>query len=423
MNSTVEGAETPSRSLSASLSQLSMIVGFGGVGLSAFVLLAAGPRILGPDGYSALALTWTIVTIVGIGIASPGEQTITRGLASGAGTGIVIAVGRRLLLVPLGCLIVLPIALNASGKPVEDKGLWVGTVCMAALSWVGLACVRGLLAGRHRFAAYAVTLATEAIVRIGTIGFAFFAGDGRLMLSLSVFLPLALSAAVGWALYQRRGEDFEAPITEDSRLEQVSITGVALMGQICLSTAPLWLSWQSPDAAIAGAFVSATSYMRVPLLLAGGLYGPILADAARQYAAGNRGAVASRTFAGLVAGAGGSSFAVVVLLLISGPALMILYDGDIGLSNAVLIWMGVTTIGSVASNILTQVMFACQRAPAAALAWVLPAAATTVLLATAAGDVLRMSRDMAIGQLLATAVLLALLPYALPARQPGGARS
>ena len=246
------------------------------------------------------------------------------------------------------------------------------------------------------------------------------APDGQVLLALSVFLPLALSAAVGWALSQRRGEEFVAPIPEDSRLEQIAITGVALMGQVCLSTAPLWLSLQSTDTAIAGAFVSGTSYMRVPLLLAGGLYGPTLAEAARQFANGNRRGVVNRTLAGLVAGVGGSSAAVLVLFLASGPVLFLLYNGSIGLSDAVLMWMGITTIGSVASNVLTQVLFACQRAPSTALAWVLPAVVTTVLLATAGGDVERMSRDTAIGQLLATAVLLALLPKALPAARPGG---
>jgi O-antigen/teichoic acid export membrane protein len=394
-----------------------MVGGFGSVGVSAFALLAAGPRVLGTDRYSSLALAWTVVTIIGIGIAAPGEQTITRGLAAGGGNGVARTVAWRLLLVPGLCLVVLPLGMRVTGGDVPDARLWVATATVSALGWALLATVRGLLAGRHRFVAYSSTLFAEAGTRVVLVLCALlWPGQGALLLAAAVVMPLLASAALGWFMVQRYPEPRQAHLGAESRLEQGSITTVALLGQVCLSTAPLWLHWQSADAALAGAFVSATSYMRIPLLLAGGLYGPILAEAARQYARRSRAGVVDRTAVGFVVGVGGAGAAVLGLLLISGPALLLLYGGETGLSTVTLLWMGVTTMGSVASNILTQVLYGCERAPSTAVAWVPPAIVTTLLFAVAAGSAERMAQASAVGQLLATAALLALLPRSLPER-------
>lgn len=397
--------------------QLAMIVGYGLVGVSAFALLAAGPRLLGPEGHTSLALAWTLVTIVGLGIAAPGEQTITRGIAAGAGTGIVLAVGRRMALLPVLCAIGLPLVLNAGPLEIADGALWATAFTAAAAAWVALACIRGVLAGRHRFAAYAMVLLVEAVGRVGLVGLAFWwRPQAPLLLGGAIVLPLIAAAVLGWWFLRRRHEVLDRAIAEDSTLEHGSITAVAVLIQVCLSTAPLWLSGQSTDAALAGAFVSATSYMRIPLLLAGGLYGPILAEAARRFAARDRVGVRNRTLVGLAAGVGGTTVATLLLLLAAGPALLVLYGSGIGISVGVLAWLGFGTVASVASNVLTQVLYGCQSAPAAAMAWVPPAVLTTVLLASAGGDELRISVAMAVGQVVAVASLALLLPRALPGR-------
>ena len=62
--------------------------GFLTVGVSAFAMLAAGPRLLGDAEYSGLAVAWTVATIFGFGLAIPAEQTITRRIAGGGEAGI-----------------------------------------------------------------------------------------------------------------------------------------------------------------------------------------------------------------------------------------------------------------------------------------------------------------------------------------------
>jgi O-antigen/teichoic acid export membrane protein len=401
---------------SETLSHLAMVIGFGGVGVSAFALLAAGPRLLGPDGYSSLALTWTVVTI---GIAAPGEQTITRGIASGAGTGVISAVGRRLALLPIIVVGLLPVSVMVLEQELLDAALWTTTLAVAAIGWVVVARIRGILAGGHRFGAYATTLVTESAVRILlVVGAAVWTSYAPVLLAAAMGVPLLASAAAGWWVLRGAASPPSAVIGDDSRKEQLAITTVALMGQLCLSTAPLWLHFQSADLAIAGQFVTATAYMRIPLLLAGGMYGPTLADAARQYALGNRRGVEQRTLIALAAAVGGSTAAAVLLYLAARPALYVLYGSDVGLSDGVLILLGAGTIGFVAASVLTQVLYGCQRAPSAAVAWIAPAVLTTLLLSIAGGDVARVAASVAAGQVLAVVLLLALLPRALPGRYP-----
>ena len=400
---------------SGTVSQLVMVIGFGSVGFSAFLLLAAGPRLLGPAGYTSLALTWTVVTIIGIGIATPGELTITRGIAAGAGRGVVTAVGRRLALLPLAVVGLLPVAVMVLDSKVVDAALWTATLTVAAIGWVVVAGIRGALAGSHRFGAYAVTLLVEAAARVLlVVAAAAWDTSGGLLLAGAIGVPLLLSALAGWSLLRGRFVLPSPTIGEDSSKEQLAITTVALMGQICLSSAPLWLHAQSADEAIAGAFVSATAYLRIPLLLAGGIYGPTLADAARQFARRNRRGLEQRILVALIGGVGGSTAAVVVLLVAARPALFVLYGDDIGLSDGVLILLGCSTVGYVGATVLTQVLYGCQRAPSAALGWIPPALVTTALFATAAGDPGRLAASMAVGQVLAMVLLLGLLPRALP---------
>ena len=402
-----------------SMQHIVMVLGFGSVGVSAFALLAAGPRLLGPNGYTSLALTWTVVTIIGIGIAAPGEQTITRGIASGSDDGVLMAVARRLAVVPLLTVLLLPTAVMVLNQEIQDAALWTTTLTVSAIGWALLACVRGMLAGRGRFGMYAVTLLTEATGRIALVVLAVLVpSQAMALLAGAVVLPLVAAGAVGWWAL-RDGVDLAAPVYgEDSRREHFAITAVAVLGQICLSTAPLWLQWQSTDRAIAGAFVTATSYMRIPLLLAGGLYGPTLSDPTRQFAARSRAGVLSRTGIALLTGVGGVGAVVVLLLVAAGPALTLLYGSDSGLSIGLLAMLGLATVGAIASNILTQVLYGCERAPSAVLAGFPAAAITTLLYALAAGDVERLGRSMAAGQLIAALGLLALLPRSLPQGAP-----
>lgn len=396
-----------------SLTQMAMIAAYGAVGVSAFAVMAAGPRVLGDDGYSSLALVWTLVTIIGVGIATPGEQIITPAVASKTGAGTVVVVARRFAVVTPVTVALIPF-LAADHSSGASTAVWLATVALSTIGWMALAVVRGILAGRQRFDGYAATLFLEAVCRVVFVALAFIPGVGMLMLALSVAVPLLVSAGLGW--YWTRSDDSfrELPVPVDSRLEHASATGVALLIQICLSTAQIWLGRQSADPAIVGAFVTATSYMRIPTMLASGLYAPLIARIAEAYSAGSRALVLKRTANALALGVGGSAVLSVALLAVSQFAMLILYGGDPGLPTSTYLWLAIGSVGLIAGGLLTNALYGCRRASLALIAWLPSAAITTLLFANAGGDPTTMAVGAAVGQFVAVVLLLTAFTAVMP---------
>jgi O-antigen/teichoic acid export membrane protein len=241
---------------------------------------------------------------------------------------------------------------------------------------------------------------------------------GLLLMAASVSIPLIMSALLGSWWVKGDPALHESSDWSDSRPEQVSMTAVALLIQACLSTAPLWLSRQSPDAAVAGAFVTVTAYMRSPSILAGGLMAPLLTAAAFAFADGRPRTVAAKTVRALTIGVLGSSLLVLLLLALSSVGMLILYGGDTGLPTATFVWLGASTIGYVAANVLTNSLFGCQQARVTALVWVAPALISMVLYAVADGRPTWLAAASAIGQALAVVLLGGTLALVLRPRLP-----
>lgn len=388
-----------------------MIAGYGAAGLSGFALLAAGPRVLGQDGYTAMALAWTVITVIGYGISLPGEQVVTRRIAAGAGVGTVRPIMRRMLFATPAIVAVLPLTLD-EGTSGHRSALWFTSLLAAAVASAAVAGFRGELAGGGAFGSYALLLFVEAGARLLLVIMALvIPGAGPTMLAAALAAPLILCAFLGqrWAKRMRLPADREMP--EDTRLEHFSVTLVSLLIQICLSSAQFWLYQQSSDAAVSGAFVTATAYLRIPSLLAIGLYSPLLSEAAEAFADGRSRAVTRATSRALLLGGGGAAVMVALLLAFADLGMSILYGPATGLPFSTLVWLGVSTVVSIAATIVTNVLFGCSRATAAAIAWIPPALLSTALFASAGAETTRLAIAATLGQVLALALLSGILRY------------
>ncbi len=391
-------------------------ISYGAVGLSAFVLLGSGPRLLGVDEYSFLAIAWTLVTIYGLGIATPGEQTVTRSIAAGHDHAIRARVRHRLLLAAAPFALAWLLALAGWWHPLgPDSSLWLFGTLVAVIGWAVIPGPRGTLAGSGDFRGFSMVLGIEAALRVVMVGAAWVVGTSAapLVLSLSMGVPTLIAAGAAAWLRRVHRHPVGAPVVR-LRLEQTAITVVALAIQVVLSTAPLWLeSHPEVSAATAGAFVSASSYMRVAMIFAGGIQAVVLSQSAalaeqgdvaglRQVARHNVGVAG--VVAGLVTGA---------LLALSGPGLTILYGPGIGISLGTLAMLGLATVVFVIANVATQVFLGCRRSVSAALAWVLAAIVTTAALAILATSAAGAALAILIGVVLGTVVLAFLLPRAI----------
>ena len=172
--------------------------GYSVVGLSAFILLASGPRLLGADEYSLLAVAWTALTIFGFGLAFPAEQTVTTVVAGGGSPketlriqGIVLSVACLTVVLPLAALL-------GANHLLGDSILWSMAIFGGSLAWAANVEPRGALAGAGRFHAYGLAQVGEGVTRILLCAAAWVLPQPAAWLAAALVLPLVASALIGW---------------------------------------------------------------------------------------------------------------------------------------------------------------------------------------------------------------------------------
>lgn len=349
-------------------------VGFLAVGLSGFVLLAAGPRLLGLTQYALLAVAWTLTNAIGVGLAQPGEQAVSRATAIRAPGGVASRVRRRLLLVTAAVLL-LPLAGWLGLDPVlGGSQLWAWSIVLAALGWALAAPVRGVLAGGGQFGAYAWSLAAEAVVRVLLVATAWLGvGASDVWLAASLGVPLFVSALVARALDRRsrNGDTLESsPERIGSDRDQLWYTAVAFSIQVSLALPAVVLQAFDPTSGVAGAFVTASVYMRIPIMLIGGLAVVVLSQVATYFGSARYRQAAKVAWKSLVAALAIGVVGVSVLLLGSDLALRLLYGQELELPQALLIVLGAATVAAMVVGVLTQSLFGCGLARPAAFVWI-----------------------------------------------------
>lgn len=364
----------------------STTAGFLGVGVSGVVLLAAGPRLVGVDDYSALALVWTAANLFGLGVAQPLEQATTRSVAAGRGSARATS-GARLIAGVAVALSVLFVGATWLGL-IDAMGPRPALAVLGSigfLGWAVLAPARGVAAGELRMQPYAGALAVEASTRVAIVAAAWFApASWRLgLLVLAVGVPVLVSV-----LPLRRlapGPPLRAdtePRTREVAHELAGFTSVALANQIVLNSAALWLGWTGAlGVAFTGAFVTATTYLRAPTLLLGGLLAVSLSRQSALWSAGRWDELraAALRYWGVT-----TAYAVVstgLLLVVSPWALRLFYGSDLDVPVAVLAALAVSSIVGMLAWSIAQSLLGAHALRGCAVAWLVAAGLATVCFA------------------------------------------
>lgn len=391
------------------------------VGLSSFLLLAGGKRVLVPDAMSGLALIWTVASLFGIGLGTPTEQLIVRRMNVGRFNAAAVP-GRLLagsgVLAALACFGLAPRSGSAAALPLLAAGM-----ALAVAGWVPCTVVRGRLAGAGDLAGYTGALIVESSTRILLVILAvLFPVSGSVLLPLAVGLPLLLAAAVA-SLLRVTG-----PLTAESkqgrhpgdsasgesggrgggpgaRLEQVGFVLVSLGFQVCLNGAPIFLEWRVGHEVV-GDFVIASTYFRIPSLLVAGVLTHALVDLSHGWGERDLDRFRRTRRTGLlqvlVLGAFGSAGLAVV-----SPVALRLYAGtSLALSGAVFVALPLSTAVAVVASMAGQPVLAAGRTPSAGLSWVAGAAVTTAFLLSADGVGPVIGTGLVAGPLVALALLL-----------------
>lgn len=358
-------------------------VGFGLLGASAFLLLAVGPRLLGPDAYSSLALAWVIVAMFGAGVGIPGEQTATRRVAAGHSLSVTRSVRTRLVALAVVIAAMMGIVVGAGWQPFgPDSGWWVVSCTVGMAGWGLVVGPRGVLAGLSDYAGYAAVLVVEAAGRaLLVLGALLFPQLSIGLLQAAVGVPLLVAAAV--AAFRQREDTAEGRTGgHGQRAEHAETTGVAVASQIVLNTAPLWLNAHAVgSAALVGAYVSASAYLRIPIVFSGGVLAVILSKASALAASRDRISLERFYLSAFTWLTAGTAVLVSGLFLAAPLGLAVLYGPDLGISTATLVILAFGTLGFMAAYLLTQFLLAEGASRQAALGWLSGAVVCTASLA------------------------------------------
>ena len=421
----------PVRRLLTALPPGTVAVGSGLVvlGAASYVHLAIAGHALDHSAMSSLAVLWSLVYAVGLGLFFPIEQEVTRLVAAhrvaGGGAGAIL---RRGALLAGGVLAALLVLIAATSRILAEHLFGGDTSLVWALAGAlaGLAVAhttRGVFAGRSRFGVYGVQLGVDGGLRIVLAAVLGVAGVHS-PFWFAFLLTIAPLISVAITLPALRGEatpGLEVGWREFSRGLSL-LTLSALAAQLVVNIAVINVRLLDPDdATAAAAMLSAVVLVRVPLFVFASLQASLLpglttAVAAEQPAEFRRlltRALGVVTALGLLGG---------LICIVAGPALAVaLFDAPDVLGAGDYAWLAVGTLGYLWALVLGQGVLALGRHRDQALAWV---AGSVVLIAVtlAPGTVaLRVELAFAAGSLVVAGLLAVMLRGrrgAVPATAP-----
>ena len=157
-----------------------------------------------------------------------------------------------------------------------------------------------------------------------------------------------------------------------------AIAVVAASFQVVINAAPLVLQWRIPGEP-AGQYVSAMTYMRIPMLLTGGFMTVTLSSSALAWAKSDSRAM-NRALSVAAAGALTCLVLTIGVWLVSSPALAVFYGAPVELQRGTLGLLAAAAVMAVTANLLSQIGLGARRHHTMAVIWSLAAGVTVVLL-------------------------------------------
>ncbi len=194
-----------------SCGQSSLTLGLLLDGVASYVFLSAAGRDLGPDRFAVVSVLWVVLFLIGNGLFIPVEQELSRSIAAraarGAGWSSLV---QRVSIASAGLLGVALVAGILARHRIADS-LFRNDVVFVWLLLIGLVGVwlmfllRGVLSGEHRFHAYGLMFAGDAIAKaIPGIGLLWWGALHPASYGLIVAGSAYVGIAVGYAAMQVR---------------------------------------------------------------------------------------------------------------------------------------------------------------------------------------------------------------------------
>lgn len=243
-------------------------------GVATFGFLTVAKRAMGDESYSALAVLWALVFILGPGFFQPLEQELSRATAERSSRGEGSApVLRKTALIGFGLVVVVTLGLLAAwplglDARLDGEPLLLASLMLAMAAFSVSQLLRGLMAGHHEYRLYGIFFGVDGLVRFGAaIVLALLgmkaAGAYGLTVGLAIFIA---------AFAATRGPETLSKPGPDAAWNEVTpslgfLLGAALFEAFLLNIGPVAVdALADPGEEIeAGRFLNGLLTARVPL--------------------------------------------------------------------------------------------------------------------------------------------------------------
>lgn len=403
--------------------------GIGVYGLASFAFLALCAQSLGDSpGYTALALLWTLLNAVGIGLYLPVEQETSRQVSGLRSRGRATAGALRApTLYAAGSLAVVAAVLLVGDRWLRDalfEGVH-GMTLVFALALLGMAVAylaRGVLGGTARFPRYGVQLALDGALRIAGV-LALSAAGVRSPLAYGAVLAVAPLVSTGVALL-RPGRLLErAPDEPHPATAMRALVAASLASQLLANAGPVaaQLLARPDESATTAQLVNALTVARIPLFLFAAVQAVFLPRLAADVARGSRApfVAALRTAVLLTAGIGAVGIAATAVV---GPqAVRLLFGPGFDVDRGVIVVLAVSAILFMLVQVLVQALLAHGRDGLAIAVWCSGLAGLLLALLPALPLAMRVSLALTAGSAAALVVAAVVLRRVLSGWWPAAA--
>jgi O-antigen/teichoic acid export membrane protein len=365
---------------------LPVAAGLLGLGAGMYAHLAVAGHSLPAAGMAAVAVLWSLVFLLGLGVFLPIEQELIRLVAARKALGEgVTGVAGRFCILSAAVLAVICVPLAVAAGPLA-RLLFGGDVTMVAelasacAAMAATTVSRGILAGRGRFATYGAQLAIDGGLR-AALACALALAGSRSAVAFGLVLTAAplLSAAATLGPLVAGLRPGPAPPWKATIGRLAMLVATMLLAQVIINVAVISARLLSPgDPAAVGALLAALVLARVPLFVFTSLQTALLPGLAGAVAAGDQARFRLLLGRGctivVVLGAAGGLPAVIL-----GPWLTrALFGVRPVLGNAGFAWLAFGTLCYMLALVLGQGAMALTRHRDQLLAW---AAGVSVLAA------------------------------------------
>lgn len=401
------------------LSRASLVAGSGllVLGISASVFLVVCARMVGPVAFTGVAVLWTLVYTVGIGVFLPFEQELSRAssvrLARGEGAGALLGLSARIAAGVLAGLVLLVAAgmLVPSVRSQLFDGSWAYAAgLLVAVAGLGAQYLqRGTFSAAGDFVGYGAQQGVEGVVRtLACVGLAVAGvADPRAYVAVLALSPHVSVLVLAGRLRRTTGERGGHAHASEVR-GRFGWLLVATLGSQALANlaAPAVRVLSSPrEVEAAGNFLSALTIARIPLLLFAAVQAALLPRLTRAREAADRAEFAHQLRVVLLATAAVGLAGVAGVAVLGPWVLRLLFGPAFGLPRGDLVLLALSAGVLMLGLALQSAVLALDDHRRTALGWAAGVLVFGLLLLVPLPVLLRVELAMVVGALAVVGLL------------------